>query len=101
MPARSDSKPSANGSDKSAKKAKKNRKKENRLVKEGDRSPSLTESGVEEYEVVQSVESAQQSKITAVKDIIEKTPPHDINTILGRLVTAGHLHHGTRRNSAH
>lgn len=47
----------------------------------GDISPSLTAEGLEAFEVSESIRSAQESKISAVRDIIEKTPPHDIQTL--------------------
>ncbi len=47
----------------------------------GDVSPSLEPEALEEYVIEESVNAAQQSKITAVRDIIEKTPPHDIQTL--------------------
>ena len=84
MPARSEPKPSKNGRQKGVKKKvhhKSESKKKNRRVDDGDRAPALTQEGVEKFEVDQSVESAQQSKITAVKDIIANTPPHDIHTL--------------------
>lgn len=62
-------------------KSKKKAKRRNRLSDEGDTSPILTEEGLQEYEVEQSMNAAQQSKISAVKDIIETTPPHDIHTL--------------------
>ena len=36
---------------------------------------------MERFAVGESVHAAQQSKIVAVQDIIEKTPPHDIHTL--------------------
>jgi hypothetical protein len=36
---------------------------------------------LEEFVVDESIDAAQQSKITAVRDIIDKTPPHDIHTL--------------------
>ncbi|MCA9138963.1 MAG: polyphosphate kinase 2 [Planctomycetales bacterium] len=47
----------------------------------GDTSPILTEEGLEAFEVEESIDAAQQSKITAVRDIIETTPPHDVHTL--------------------
>ncbi|MCA9130994.1 MAG: polyphosphate kinase 2 [Planctomycetales bacterium] len=52
-----------------------------RRVVEGDTAPVLEERELQNHEVRQSTDSAQQSKIAAVKDIIERTPPHDIHTL--------------------
>ena len=74
--------PSKNGSSSKPKsKPKKKSKRRTRLVAEGDTSPSLTPDELEAFEVDQSVAAAQQSKITAVRDIIETTPPHDVHTL--------------------
>lgn len=66
---------------KSKGKSKRKAKRRNRLASEGDTSPELTPNGLEKFEVDQSIDSAQQSKITAVQDIIATTPPHDIHTL--------------------
>ena len=66
---------------KSKSKKKSQRTSRSRLTAEGDISPRLDPSGLESYEVTQSINAAQQSKITAVRDIIETTPPHDIQTL--------------------
>ncbi|MEZ6097052.1 MAG: polyphosphate kinase 2 [Pirellulaceae bacterium] len=52
-----------------------------RRVNEGDTSPDLNADALAAYEVKQSVSAAQQSKISAVQDIISQTPPHDIDTL--------------------
>ncbi|MGI9474537.1 MAG: polyphosphate kinase 2 [Rubripirellula sp.] len=52
-----------------------------RKAAEGDVSPSLATDELESFEVSESIRSAQESKITAVRDIIDKTPPHDIQTL--------------------
>lgn len=52
-----------------------------REAAEGDISPVLDSKGLEEFVVDESVDAAQQSKITAVRDMIDKTPPHDIHTL--------------------
>ncbi len=52
-----------------------------RPAESGDVSPSLDPVALEDFEVKQSIDAAQQSKITAVTDIIENTPPHDIHTL--------------------
>lgn len=84
-PAKSSSngKESAKSKPKSSKgsKSKKRSKRRNRLVNEGDTSPSLSPDELEQFEVDESVAAAQQSKITAVRDIINTTPPHDIGTL--------------------
>lgn len=54
---------------------------EPRQATEGDISPSLAADDLEAFEVSESIRSAQESKISAVRDIVEKTPPHDIHTL--------------------
>ena len=48
---------------------------------DGDTAPSLDRQRLEEFAVGEAIAAAQQSKITAVRDIIEHTPPHDIQTL--------------------
>ena len=47
----------------------------------GDTSRANSKAGVEKFEVGESVAAAQLSKIVAVRDIVDKTPPHDIETL--------------------
>ncbi|MEZ4701868.1 MAG: polyphosphate kinase 2 [Rhodothermales bacterium] len=61
--------------------------KQPRAVSRGDTAPSLTESGIEQYVVSESVQAAQEAKIAAVRDVISGVPPHDINT-LTKVLTA-------------
>ena len=70
---------SGNGKPVSPKKKKKRKK--TRLAKAGDTSPSLEPQELEQYVIDESIDSAQQSKIAAVQDIIAKTPPHDVHTL--------------------
>jgi polyphosphate kinase 2 len=63
------------------KKSTKKRTPRKRKTDSGDIAPSLTASELEAYEVAESVGAAQQSKIAAVRDIIDRTPPHDIQTL--------------------
>ena len=53
----------------------------NRKAKSGDIAPSLEADELEAFEVAEAVGAAQQSKIAAVRDIIDRTPPHDIQTL--------------------
>ncbi len=62
-------------------KRKSGKKKKNRRVKAGDTSRAETPAQVESFEVKESIDAAQQSKIVAVQDIVKKTPPHDIQTL--------------------
>ena len=79
--------PKVNG--KSKKTSKKNKKKpaqsrrgtKARKTSEGDISPSLEPADLEAHEVSEAIRAAQESKISAVRDIVEKTPPHDIQTL--------------------
>lgn len=52
-----------------------------REAEAGDTAPSLASEAIEDFVVTESMDAAQQSKITAVRDIIDKTPPHDIATL--------------------
>ncbi len=61
--------------------SKRKRSKKARPAVGGDTSPSLQAEELEEFVVDESIEAAQHSKITAVRDIIENTPPHDIRTL--------------------
>jgi polyphosphate kinase 2 len=57
------------------------KKKGNRRVSGGDTSRASSSEKVEAFEVSEAVDAAQQSKIVAVRDIVDKTPPHDIQTL--------------------
>jgi polyphosphate kinase len=52
-----------------------------RLVENGDIPPDLSEEGIASFEVNQSVEAAQISKITAVQDIVANFKSSDIKTL--------------------
>ena len=52
-----------------------------REVAQGDTAPSITPAGIERFTVTESIQAAQEAKITAVKDIISGVPPHDVNTL--------------------
>ncbi|MCP4782380.1 MAG: polyphosphate kinase 2 [Fuerstiella sp.] len=52
-----------------------------RKVAQGDTAPSKTPVGIERFTVAASIESAQEAKVNAVKDIISEVPPHDVNTL--------------------
>ena len=73
------SKPKSNRKKKGSTKTRKRSK--NRVVAEGDTSQASNSQEVEDFEVTESVDAAQQSKIVAVRDIVERTPPHDIETL--------------------
>ncbi len=69
--------PTANGeSVKTPKKSKRAR-----VAKAGDTAPSLRSQDLENYVIDESIDAAQQSKITAVQDIIANTPPCDVQTL--------------------
>jgi len=75
------SKPAAAKTKKSRRKNKNKKRNKNRVVAEGDTSRATSRDGVEVFEVSESIDAAQQSKITAVRDIVEQTPPHDVHTL--------------------
>lgn len=52
-----------------------------RRVSSGDTVPARTEEGVQKFVVAESIRSAQEAKIAAVKEIISGVPPHDPNTL--------------------
>lgn len=62
-------------------KPKTKRRPQKRRVSAGDVAVSLQPNELEKHEVAESIEAAQHSKITAVRDIIERTPPHDVQTL--------------------
>ena len=68
--------PSDNGNLKTKKKSKRDR-----AADHGDIAPSLSPEELEAFEVKESIDAAQQSKIAAVTDMVAKTPPHDIETL--------------------
>lgn len=65
-----------NGKSKSPQRAARSR--QPRQAELGDIAPQLSQDGIESYVVKQSTEAAQESKKTAVEDIIASTPPHNI-----------------------
>ena len=52
-----------------------------RRVSSGDTAPSRTETGIQRFVVSESIQAAQEAKITAVKDIISEVPPYDVETL--------------------
>jgi polyphosphate kinase 2 len=52
-----------------------------RRAAQGDTAPVLNAEAIAEFAVSEGMVAAQQSKITAVRDIIAGTPPHDIQTL--------------------
>ncbi len=66
---------------KAPKKTTSGKRKRNRKTNDGDVAESLSAAEIEDFEVNEATNAAQQSKISAVRDIIAKTPPHDIQTL--------------------
>jgi polyphosphate kinase 2 len=52
-----------------------------RQVVEGDTAPELDSERIESYVVDESMSAAQESKIEAVHDIINRAPPHDVRAL--------------------
>lgn len=52
-----------------------------RTTAKGDISPSLTAEGIQDFEIENSTESAQESRINAIIDIVNESPPHDVDTL--------------------
>lgn len=59
----------------------KSARKRTRTTKRGDTSPSATPRGIERFVVSESVEAAREAKISAVRDIVNQVPPHDVDTL--------------------
>jgi len=73
------------------------KKNASRLVASGDVPPTKTKNGIGRFTVDEATESAQQAKVNAVKDIIGKTPPYDVQTLANVLRT---IMHGTSTDDA-
>lgn len=71
----------------SARRSKTEPPKSERLTSAGDVAPSNTAAGIEKFAVSEAIVAAQQAKISAVKDIIGRVPPHDLQT-LGKVLHA-------------
>ena len=52
-----------------------------RKVTQGDRSPSLTPSGIEEFEVTMAMEAAKAAKLNAVRDVLHNAGQDELNSI--------------------
>lgn len=57
--------------------------KSSRRAREGDISPSLTSTGVEQHAVSESTSAARESKAVAVEDILKKNATGDVDQLLG------------------
>ena len=52
-----------------------------RLVSRGDVPPVKSVRGIEQFVVKEAISSSQTAKVNAVRDIIGKTPPYDVETL--------------------
>ena len=52
-----------------------------RRAAKGDVAPSRSQKGIERFEVQESSEGAQESRINAIIDIVNEAPPHDVDTL--------------------
>jgi len=52
-----------------------------RKVTQGDRSPSLTPSGIEEFEITMALEAAKAAKLNAVRDVLHNAGQDELNSI--------------------
>ena len=52
-----------------------------RLVQHGDRSPSLTPAGIEEFEVSRAIEAARLAKLNAVQDVLRDAPREELASV--------------------
>lgn len=77
--------PSKNGDPRAdgpkSKKAAKRRRSKTRQVKQGDRSPSLNDAGIQRFEIGQAVASAQDSKAQAVEDIVTRVSSKEVSQL--------------------
>ena len=87
---KSNNKPSSKKSSKKSKseKSSKNNKsvkpsvdEKSRLVSRGDVPPVKSVRGIEQFVVKEAISSSQTAKVNAVRDIIGKTPPYDVETL--------------------
>jgi polyphosphate kinase len=60
---------------------KKNSPKSPRRVASGDISPAQSPRGLERHVISEAISAAQEAKIAAVRDIVNSTPPHDVQTM--------------------
>jgi len=52
-----------------------------RKVRQGDISPSLSETGVSHYVIDEAIAAAQEAKVAAVRDIVQSAPANDVQTL--------------------
>ncbi len=77
----SNSKPASKKTAKKNKGKNQSGKTRSRLTAKGDVSSAKTVSGLGRYVVNESIDAAQDAKITAVQDIIGSSPPYDVQTL--------------------
>ncbi|MCA9119378.1 MAG: polyphosphate kinase 2 [Planctomycetaceae bacterium] len=58
-----------------------------RRAASGDTAPSKTPAGIQRHVISESIDAAREAKITAVRDIVNGVPPHDVET-LSKVLTA-------------
>lgn len=56
-------------------------KEERRPATAGDVAPNLEPKELEKFVVKESVQSAREKKIAAIRDIVNEVPPHDVETL--------------------
>ena len=56
-----------------------------RKVSQGDRSPSLTLSGIEEFEVTIATEAAKSAKLNVVRDVLRHAGHDELQSVAGWL----------------
>ncbi len=61
--------------------ATRSRKPRTRRAAAGDVAPSVTPEGIEQFEVQQAIAAAETSKIVALKDIVTRIAPGDVETV--------------------
>jgi len=93
----SNDEPAAKKSNGANKTSKSSSEKKSRLASKGDVPSAKTAGGIGRFVVGEAVESAQVAKVNAVKDIIGKTPPYDVDT-LAKVLRA--IMHGTSTDDA-
>ncbi len=52
-----------------------------RLAVQGDILPARTTAGIQKYAIGEAIDSAQEARINAVREVIGKSPPYDVQTL--------------------
>ena len=78
---KTNNKPASKKATKKSKSKKSSSEEKSRLVSRGDVPPVKSANALERYVVDEAIDSSQAAKVNAVRDIIGKTPPYDVDTL--------------------